>query len=179
MSSIGSVGITNSNVQQFSNVGRSGQCGSMSDMKLKFEQAVKDAGGSNIDFDKLESQIHSAIQDVLKTADSTDPQQVGEKVQQAIDATLKQNGIDPEKVKSEMQAFTGAEGPGSAAPGRLPTGGTPSSNSILQSLAQCETSSSSSDQSTSVNQSADELLQQLIKRIIQNLPTGSAVDAAA
>lgn len=183
MSSIGSVGLTNSSVQQFSSVGRSGHCGPSGDMKSKFEQAVKDAGGSNIDFNSLEDQIQSAVQDVLKTADSSsDPQEVGGQVQQAIDATLKQNGIDPEKVKSEMQSFMGAGGPngsGSAPFGRLATGGTQSNNSLLESLAQSEQSSDSSDQSTSVSQSADDLLDQLIKRILQNLPTGSGVDAAA
>ncbi len=183
MSSIGSVGLTNPSLQQFSNVGRSGHCGPSSDMKSQFEKAVQAAGGSNIDFDSLESQIQSAVQDVLKLVDSSsDPQQVGGQVQQAIDATLKQNGIDPEKVKSEMQSFIGTGGPngsGSEPFGRLATGGSQSSNSILESLSQIEQSSNGSDQSTTVSQSTDDLLDQLIKRILQNLPTGSAVDAAA
>ena len=75
------------------------------EFEAKFMDAALAAGLDSESADGLQKEIQSAISDVLNTSfDSTDPRQA---IQDAIDALLKEHGVDLEKFKSQLQALTG------------------------------------------------------------------------
>lgn len=198
MSSVGSVGgsSTLQVLQQLSgSSGISKSSGGPS--PAKFEVAVKDAGGANIDLDALQSKIEAAVKSVVQNADhSSEPSTIGTKIQQAVDQVLKDSGIDTDKLKSELGApldggpggspFGRAGGPGgtrssdihlllSALKNSSSTDATTDSSSTSESSS---TSSTPTTSSTDTSKSLDDLVQQLLSQVLKNMPAGSVVNTS-
>jgi hypothetical protein len=75
------------------------------DFEAKFTQAAVAAGLDPTEADGLQDEIKSAIDEVLKNADSSsDPRQ---SIQAAIDKLLKEHGVDLTTFKSQLQSLTG------------------------------------------------------------------------
>ena len=130
------------------------------EMESKFKDAALAAGLDPKAADGLQDEIKSSISDALKNTDGTnDPRQA---VQDAIDSTLKKNGVDLEKFKSQMQSSMGGMS-GMGPPGGMPPmggmNGQSNVNSLLSNLKSAyagNTSNTSSQLLTSLFSLVDE-----------------------
>lgn len=76
------------------------------DFEAKFTQAAVAAGLDESEVDSLQEEINSAIDEVLKNADSdADPRQ---SIQDAIDKLLEEHGVDLTTFKTQLESLTGA-----------------------------------------------------------------------
>lgn len=186
MSSISGLGKSSLllSMQQSSSTIRASQASAASSFEPKFEQAVKDSGGTNVNFDDLQSQIKSALKSVIQSAgSSTDPSSMQSQIQTAVDQVLTNNGIDTSKFQSEIGPPPG--GPfGGPPPGGI--GGTNSSSStddlstLLSALESgSSTTSTSSSSSADSTTSIDDMMAQLMKDVLKNLPSGTFVNTSA
>ena len=203
MSSISSFGGSSSLqfLQQLSSTNGSSQTGGSNPLEAKFEAAVKDSGGSNVNFSDLQKQIESAVKSVVQNASSsTDPSSLGSQVQTAVNQVLTANGIDVSKLQSEI-GTPPSGGAGGPPPGPPPSGaaGTSSSSSsstssdlssLLSSLSSSSSttstnntsstaSSSSSTDASNSTQTEDQLVQQLLQDVFKNMPAGTLVNQTA
>lgn len=76
----------------------------LSAMHSKLEASGVDVQKLDSLQDKIKSAVTSAIQNSQNSGGTTDMQQV---IQDAVDKTLKDNGIDPNQLKQEMQSAMG------------------------------------------------------------------------
>jgi hypothetical protein len=108
--------------------------------------------------DQINTAVNSAVQNVQNTGNSTD---FKDAIVNAIDGTLKANGIDPEKVKTQMQSSSHKHvGMPPPPPGGMPPIGDDSSSSDDDSSTSSSTSTTSTDNSST---SSSDQIDQIIK----------------
>ena len=194
MSSVGGIGSSSSLqfLQQLSGSSGLGRAGGKNSFEAKFESAVKDAGGSNVNFSDLQTKIESAVKNVVQNASSSsDPSSIGTQIQSAVDSVLTEAGIDTKKLQSELGPPPSG-GFGGPPPGGINGAGGNSGNdisSLLSALSDSSSTNSTNDSessntsnsvsSTGSTQSNDELVQQLLKDVFKNFPAGSFVNSSA
>lgn len=124
-----------------------------------FTSALEAVGVESSEADELQEQLKSAISSAIAEAEesggTTDLRDV---IRNAIDETLKANGIDPEAVEEQMQPPMG--GPGGMPPPPPPEDSTSSDSNTLLSILNSVTDDTSSSGST-ITSSLEELMQSL------------------
>lgn len=145
------------------------------EFKAQFESKAKAAGVDVEKLGSLKDQIQSAVTSALDSSGGTsDPRDT---IQSAINGVLKENGIDPDELKSKLEkaGLTPPQGgfPGGGIPGGGFGGARGAGNfgNAGFSVASLGGTYSASGISSSSNSSILELL--------KNLPTGFGVDAEA
>jgi hypothetical protein len=114
-------------------------------MKSDFTAALKSAGVDESEIPTLLEKIQEAVAGVTSTESSTDK---GEAIKQAVQAVLKENGVDVDKFDAAMEALR-PQGPPPP-----PPGGASSVDGNQQSLFQTD----ATDETEDSNQSLIELL---------------------
>ena len=115
----------------------------LSAMRSKLEASGVDVQKLDSLQDKIKSAVTSAIQNSQNSGGTTDMQQV---IQDAVDKTLKDNGIDPNQLKQEMQSAMG---------GVMPSGGMgDTTTSSIGSMKSSELDALFGDNSSNSNTSA-------------------------
>ncbi len=132
------------------------------EMKAQFESAAKSAGIDVDQLNSLQSKIEDAVQNAVESSNGTDPR---EAIQSAVETVLKDNGIDPEDLKSKLESVfekMGANKPGQGT--YKPSGSNADQGASATTL---QTSNTSQDAIGT------------ILRALRSMPTGSFVDAQA
>ncbi len=145
----------------------------LSAMRSKLEASGVDVQKLDSLQDKIKSAVTSAIQNAQNSGGTTDMQQV---IQGAVDKTLKDNGIDPNQLKQEMQSAMGGAMPTGSMGGTTTSGNGSMTSSELDALFgdNSSTSSTSASNSKSSNKSdqtdtqISQSLQDWLKKLLGN-----------
>ncbi len=133
------------------------------EMKAQFESAAKSAGIDVDQLNSLQSKIEDAVKNAVDNSSGTDPR---EAIQSAVETVLKDNGIDPEDLKSKLESVFEKMGAGKPGQGTYK----PSDNDADDQGASATTLQSSNTSQDAIG---------TILRALRTMPAGSLVDAQA
>lgn len=128
------------------------------DLCSKIEETGVDVEGLNLE-DELTEAITTAVANAQESGDTTDMRKV---IEQAIDSTLQENGLDPEAIKEQLRPAGGPGGPQGG--GGMPPAGPPPEGMGGVGDSSSSSSTDEDDDSDDIT-SLDELTQQLLAQL--------------